>query len=98
MSLSTAIVRMCAMAALAAATSAGSAHALSADDLMGRWCGENIFSIFTPETLTITFLNTHATRVLRINELKVGDDSITVTWNEQDGGGTTEYIEFTSTG
>ena len=98
MGLITSISRVCALAALVATANVGSAHALSADDLMGRWCGDNIFSMFTREKLTVTFSSTGQQRVLRIKQIVLVDDGrIKVIWDERDGGGDTDYVEFTGT-
>jgi len=90
------VVRACAVVALVAAANLGTAHALSVDDLMGRWCGDNIFSVFTRETLTVKFLSTQKERVLRIKQIIVIDQAtIKVIWYEEDGGGATDYVDFT---
>jgi hypothetical protein len=78
----------------AAAADPPAAHALSAADLMGRWCGDNIESVFTASELTVTFLNTKKQRVLHIKQINVRKDTIAVIWEAADGGGTT-YGEFT---
>ena len=92
------IVRACAVVALVAAANLGTAHALSVDDLMGRWCGDNIFSVFTRETLTVKFLRTQKERVLRIKQIVMIDQgTIKVIWYEEDGGGATDYVDFTGT-
>jgi hypothetical protein len=84
----------CALAMAAAAADPTAAHALSADDLMGRWCGDNIDSVFTTNELTVTFLNTKNRRVLHIKQINVAKDTIEVIWEAADGGKTT-YGEFT---
>ena len=76
-----------------AAAGATPAHALSADDLMGRWCSDNISSVFTTKALTVTFLNSNRQRVWRIKQIMVNDDMIEVIWDPRDGGSTT-YGEF----
>ena len=83
-----------ALAMVAATADVSAAHALSADDLMGRWCGDNINSVFTTDELTVTFLNTNKQRVLHIKQINVGKDAIEVIWEAADGGKTT-YAEFT---
>ncbi len=89
------IYRVCAVAALVVTASVGRANALSADDLMGRWCGDNISSEFTRETLTVK-LKSGRQMVLRVKEIAVVDSGrIKVTWDERDGGGATDYIDFT---
>jgi hypothetical protein len=81
---------------LALALSDGKAqNALSADVLLGRWCGEITAYSFTRDRLTVTFFNGSPQRILRIKTVNVGDGWIEVVWDPRDGNNTV-FEEFTS--
>ena len=87
----------CALAVVMTSADMTTAYALSGNDLMGRWCGDNINSVFSMTELTVTFLSTNKQRVLHIKQINVGKDTIEVIWDPADGGSTT-YGEFTGRG
>ena len=71
-----------------------SSEALSADTLLGRWCGDITAYTFTRDKLVVTFFNGSPQRTLRIKEINVGDSWIEVVWDRRDGGNTV-FQEFT---
>src|SRR5262249_14426024 len=82
------------LASLAMAASEANADTLSADTLMGRWCGDTTAYTFTQDKLVVTFFSDGGQRTLRIKKINVGDDWIEVVWDPRDGGNTV-FGEFT---
>ena len=70
------------------------AEALTADVLLGRWCGDTTNYIFTGTELTVQF-HTGGTRVLRIDHIKTGDGWIDVHWEGKRPDGSSNNTVFT---
>ena len=61
---------------------------LSANDLMGRWCGETTDYIFTRKDLTVTFHDDKSKRVMPIADIILRDGSwLNVMWGKDSGTG-----------
>jgi hypothetical protein len=62
--------------ALMVASEGKTKNALTADTLMGRWCGDISAYTFTRDKLTVTFFNDRPQSVLRIKAFKINNDII----------------------
>jgi hypothetical protein len=68
-------------------------NALTADTLMGRWCGDVSAYTFTRDKLTVTFFDGRAQSILRIKAIEIHNDVLTVVWDPRDGD-KTDFAEF----
>lgn len=82
------------LALLAAATGAQAA-ALSADDILGKWCGETTNYVFARNALTVTWHDRNDRRVLGIRKYDFSEEWINVIF---DDGANTVFAEFSADG
>jgi hypothetical protein len=83
--------------ALLVASEGRTKNALTADTLMGRWCGDISAYTFTRDKLTVTFFDRRPQSILRIKAFEIHNDILTVVWDPRDGD-KTDFAEFTKTG
>src|SRR5258708_45932 len=81
--------------ALLASSEGRTKNALTADTLMGRWCGDISAYTFTRDKLTVTFFDGRPQSILRIKAFEIHNDILTVVWDPRDGD-KTDFAEFTN--
>jgi hypothetical protein len=81
------------VAAFLSASQSNAQSNLSADTLMGRWCGDISAYTFTPDKLVVTFFDGRPQSILRIKTINVDNGTITVIWDPRDGD-STDFNEF----
>src|SRR6267154_5020610 len=79
--------------ALLAASEGRTKNALTADTLMGRWCGDVSAYTFTRDKLTVTFFDSRPQSILRIKAVEIHNDILTVVWDPRDGD-KADFVEF----
>ena len=82
--------------ALLVASEGKTQNALTANTLMGRWCGDVSAYTFTRDKLTVTFFDGRPQSILRIKTFKINNNVLTVVWDPRDGD-KTDFTEFTAT-
>ena len=81
--------------ALMVASEGKTKNALTADTLMGRWCGDISAYTFTRDKLTVTFFDGRPQSILRVKAFEIHKDILTVVWDPRDGD-VTDFTEFTN--
>lgn len=67
---------------------------LTTESLMGRWCSDTLVYSFTPQKLTVTFLDGRPQRILRIKDIEIRDNRIEVSWDLDTRRHDTAFIDF----
>lgn len=75
------------VATLSGAAEGRTESALTAANLMGKWCTDVATYTFASDKLVVTFPKGQP-RVMRIEKIDVGGDWINVVWDKRDGGNT----------
>jgi hypothetical protein len=83
-----------ALTIVAALCIAGTAHALSFEDIAGKWCGEVSSYVFARDKLTVILLSDSSQRTYPVDEYEYDDEVVTVTWKRGDDPFITEFGEF----
>ena len=82
--------------ALLVASEGKTQNALTANTLIGRWCGDVSAYTFTRDKLTVTFFDSRPQSILRIKAFEIHNDILTVVWDPRDGAAT-DFTKFTDT-
>jgi hypothetical protein len=81
--------------ALLVASEGKTKNALTADTLLGRWCGDVSAYTFTRDKLTVTLFDGRPQTILRVKTFEIHNDILKVVWDPRDGDAT-DFTGFTA--